>query len=67
MIFQLRDFFRLFIDFSNDKRIKEYNYSDGDHLDNMSAPMTFTELVADTLPLFYSPHPIAGFSTVLFV
>jgi len=44
----------VFIDYTNDRRIKEENYSDGDHQDNRNAPMTFTELVADTLPQFYS-------------
>src|SRR3972149_66546 len=43
----------VFIDYTNDRRIKEENYSDGDHQDNRNAPMTFTELVADTLPQFY--------------
>lgn len=43
-----------FIDFTNDRRIAEKDYTDGDHLDNRNSPMTFTKLLADTLPQFYS-------------
>ncbi len=42
-----------FIDFTNNKNIKEKDYTEGDHLDNRNPPMTFTKLVADTLPQFY--------------
>ena len=44
----------IFIDYTNDRHIKEENYSDGDHQDNPNGLMTFTELIADTLPQLLS-------------
>ena len=54
----LNDFLRkeniVFIDYTDERRIKEEHYSDGDHLDKEGSPMIFTELTADTLPQFYA-------------
>lgn len=42
------------LDFTNERRIKEENYTDGDHQDNMNAPRVFTQILADTLPQYYA-------------
>lgn len=42
------------LDFTDDRRIKEENYTDGDHQDNKNAPRVFTKILADTLPQFYA-------------
>jgi hypothetical protein len=38
-----------FIDFTNDPRLTELDFGDGDHYNNKNPPLTFTKMVSDTL------------------